>query len=1152
MQRDKKGRFVKKAELGMVASLNKSSGVTMPKKLKYNYKNGLIVDENGNVLTAAMVANTDLYEKDLLLDVSPKLNMSNTNSELSSTSFYTPKEITKPTLTTSTPIRYNFINGLIVDEDGNTLTAMDISDTKKYTRDVSLKVPLGSIKTTQEKTFDPVKKESQESQEDINENSNDVEESSGMNFTTNIKKKSFDVKSIDRNKLADFIELTRSGIGAAVNNKIADRAIEAEKPFLQDVSESHRSVYGDYRAQIQGEKAAAKLRNMASKPLTSDGALQQQMMLEAQLRGQEFIDEGNAKDDALRRQTQEVAWQQEKENRQQRQAVAMQNRQAMLMSQKNKVQIENARDSANFSQIIEPILHGKEERLRYDGAKQEYYQDYYDDALVSQDVQKNFRDGMTAEQKIIADKLALEGIDGVSAYVGTDKQRERDFLAVSQILNNEILRRKAALKGVRINSNVLSNPTPNQFGTFSSGVNLFPIHKRGGRVSTKRQLDRDKDRNAKARESSKKLAARLLEQAIDSLYSYDQIELIARPKKSKKRKYQAGGGLPFVGVSSVSPASSSKFSDNQVSKKDDDEKGISTKDVLELLKDMDGLPSDMNVIVQSLRNFTLMEGSNLGTLASSSSIASRYIKLMHQMKMAKFNKEEYTAAFNQLKGNGGLNEYAITSEGKLIGSNADGDFEYFSVDDVRKGTHVDKGYSLLTNSNLLYLRANSADAAFNPGLTSVAQSGIGMETVNKMILDVINNLGTMEDSQEGYVKTKTGDIIKGLNEFYKAIDSANGDFNGTVDDLYKYKYVTKNQVDQIKKALTYVYQTLPANAKTLLKLKSDGSDLGAVQLIEMLISSKESTKAQIDIDLIGGKSHTKTSSGATKDSTDLKTSLPLNVLKGIGGVDSYLNIDRGDGIHMSVRGTVYNLIKTPSGESIVNTSILEMLAKSGLQGIVKDMRKIQFGDQVISPESLQYITYNNSGVTRALLPIKSDGTVRLDLLEEYNKAEAEVDLLEDKSKENIQKIYESHKLLDLLNADGSYNMSKFAPFMVTEGYTTDALSGLSDSAFVKEFKGDSDGAVALMENSLAVGSGKNIQVPDIDTKSWWNPGDWFGWTDKIYKGVIYIPITNNVNTAVLGANQTLDYEEAMSQEEKYQNFEKMTNQRSTSADILNI
>jgi hypothetical protein len=86
---------------------------------------------------------------------------------------------------------------------------------------------------------------------------------------------------IDRVKISDFLSAAKAGIGAGINNKIAERALTAEKPLLQDVSESHRSVYGDYRSLIQGEKAAAQLRNMASKPLTSDGALQQQMMMDA-------------------------------------------------------------------------------------------------------------------------------------------------------------------------------------------------------------------------------------------------------------------------------------------------------------------------------------------------------------------------------------------------------------------------------------------------------------------------------------------------------------------------------------------------------------------------------------------------------------------------------------------------------------------------------------------------------------------------------------------------------------------------------------------------------------------------------------------------------------------------------------------------------
>jgi hypothetical protein len=82
--------------------------------------------------------------------------------------------------------------------------------------------------------------------------------------------------------MANFLELARAGIGASINNKIADRALKAEKPLLQDVSESHRSIYGNYRAKLEGEKSAAAIRNAAAQPITSDGALQSQMRLEAE------------------------------------------------------------------------------------------------------------------------------------------------------------------------------------------------------------------------------------------------------------------------------------------------------------------------------------------------------------------------------------------------------------------------------------------------------------------------------------------------------------------------------------------------------------------------------------------------------------------------------------------------------------------------------------------------------------------------------------------------------------------------------------------------------------------------------------------------------------------------------------------------------
>ena len=615
-------------------------------------------------------------------------------------------------------------------------------------------------------------------------------------------------------------------------------------------------------------------------------------------------------------------------------------------------------------------------------------------------------------------------------------------------------------------------------------------------------------------------------------------------------KFQQGGSAipPYAVYQPVVTPETTRTSSAAASKQASAKKGndLTDKDLLELLTKLDGLPSDMAVLTNTLQNFYIDQQN--GTI-DSTNIASRYIKTIQQLKVANFNKKEYEAAYDKVSSNGGINEVAINERGYLYCTNGK-DFKLLTVDQLKDS---EGDYKALTNSELLQYRAHYPEFANKNQMLAIVKNGIGIETVNKYIHDSINNLGSASDSQEGYSMTKAGDLIKGLQDFQQAVQRSGGKFDGTINDLYKYKYLTKTQAEQAKKAIQYIYQTMPVNAKTLLKVKSDGSDNGALKLIETLVSSKIDTQSQFDLDLEGGPTADKAGkSKSGKDNTDLKTSLPLNVQKGIGGVDSFVDVDRGDGIHMSVRGTQYNLINTPNGESIMDTSLATMLNESGLQGIVKDLRNIQFGDQKLSPEALSQITYNNTGVTRANLPIKSDGSVNLELLEAYEQAEKELDVLRDKSPDKVKEVYDKYGISELLNSDGSYNQRKFAPFMVTEGYTTDALSGLKDSDFVKEYRGNEDAAVALIQRSLAIGKGKDVQMPDVDTFGWYNPADWFGWTDTIYKGVIYIPIDNNVNAAVYGANQSLDYNEAMQQEEKYQNFEKNSYQRSTDSSVLNI
>lgn len=616
---------------------------------------------------------------------------------------------------------------------------------------------------------------------------------------------------------------------------------------------------------------------------------------------------------------------------------------------------------------------------------------------------------------------------------------------------------------------------------------------------------------------------------------------------------QGGAYAPPYAVYQPLPTASQRTTATQqgTSSSSGSSKDLTDKDLLEMLEKLDGLPSDMAVITEQLQNFYI-NNTKSGILGkpNSSNIAVRYIGVLNQLKVANFNKKEYDNAYAQVSKNGGINEVAINDRGQFVCMNEKGDFKLMTAEQLKDS----EGYVALTNSELLYRRAQDRTLANNNQLLSVVQNGIGMEVVTKQIQDALANLGTTETTQEGYTSTQKGRVIQGLQDFEKAVQEAAGNvrYDGTVNDLYKYKFLTKTQANQAAEAMTYIYNSLAPNAKALLKAKSDLTEAGAKKLMQTLIASKLDNTQQFEIDLDGGpsaKTASKTSGG--KDATDLKSTQLVEMVKSISGVRQPMTIDRGDGIQMTVFGRQFNLVTGADGKPIENTSLSSMLSQSGIQGIVKNMNNITFGDQKISAEALKNITYNNTGVMRVNLPTNPDGSVNLGLLEAFQKVEAQLDSLgRQPTTEEVQRAYEGAGLSMLLKADGSPDETKFGAFLVTEGYTTDSLSGIKPSAFVKEYKGDTDKAVQIIQDSLKVGTGKDAVVPDIDTFNFMNPLDWFGNYDTIYKAAIYIPIDNSTLLAARLDGQKLDYDEALGLEQKYQNFDKQVRLRQTSADAL--
>ena len=615
-------------------------------------------------------------------------------------------------------------------------------------------------------------------------------------------------------------------------------------------------------------------------------------------------------------------------------------------------------------------------------------------------------------------------------------------------------------------------------------------------------------------------------------------------------KFQQGGTTPpFVAYQPVivSDKRTSAIPEEAAAAKvasDADKGKLTSKDLYTMLKEkLKGLPSDIDVAMWKLQS--VEESLNLDFFHDfTSTIENRYLNALQTMNQLSFSREQYDKAMETVKSNGGLNEAAIDQYGQVYVTNGK-DFKLISPEEAKQS-----GWTIVTNQDLLYMRANDANLAGNDKILNVVNNGIGISQVTKMIQDSIGNLGTNSNSETAYATTQGGQLIQGLNDFIKAAQET-GQYDASVEDLYKAQIINKTQAQQAQQAISYIYQTLPENAKALLKTRTEGgTDKEALGLVSQLVLSKTSEDRQFTVDLEGGptkKSMSKDANAGSKD--DMKTSLPLQIMQDMGESDvAPVTIDKGDGIQMSVYGSFFSAVTDKKGDTITNTSLQNMLAQSGLQDIVKNVRNITFGDQKLTPEQLSKITYNNTGVVRAELPVNEDGTVKLSVLDDFNAAMNEIKGLGNVSPQQVQAIKAKYHLDQYLKDDGTPNPKHTAPFILTEGYTTEK-NGIEDTAFVKHIKNPTDDQIQLIKDSLTVGTGKDAKVPDIDTFDWYNPFDWFG-TENIYKATIYIPISNNVGAAVRGGNQNLDYNEALKYEMKYRNFQKMNDAKTTSADVL--
>lgn len=566
--------------------------------------------------------------------------------------------------------------------------------------------------------------------------------------------------------------------------------------------------------------------------------------------------------------------------------------------------------------------------------------------------------------------------------------------------------------------------------------------------------------------------------------------------KNKLNKLDGGGAFPaFVSYNVVpqpqpaAPYTSSQDTTQQESMIDDDlKKQLYTN----------SLPSDLQVWLGSTDVFSQdIFGNSVSIPRTSNQLKS----LLYQAARMGFAKEQYNKAIQTVESNDGLQEMAVTTNGRIVVQDKDGNITQITAEELAENRD---SYITLTNADLATLRATDSRLAFNDNVFTTISNGIGISKINKLITDVANRIGSDTRSNEYYRSPKDRKVKEGIDLLLQEAE----------DGTYKIKDYTKTQENQVKMALSYILASLPRNAKTVLMGKAAQLGLdpynGALQLIQELVQSGvEDTR---EISIIGKAS---TTSSSSSDGKPKGIDFDLSQAIIAGGINpSYITIGTGTNFKYKVAANRFMSIKNKSGgESIGQSRMDTIINNSEISGIL-DKDNISVGNAMIDPIVLDKAAYMGDGVTVMELPYDIEfynktGKVRpdLDALNEIQEVERTIKENNITDKQKINDIYEEKGLPFKYDSLGNLNVQaykKFAAFntYIDESAFEDSILDLNKE-YIREIESDSQKTTisGILNNK------------DTGFK-----------IDDVYQGIMYIPVINDAINASIGSGNYMKAE----------------------------
>ena len=584
-----------------------------------------------------------------------------------------------------------------------------------------------------------------------------------------------------------------------------------------------------------------------------------------------------------------------------------------------------------------------------------------------------------------------------------------------------------------------------------------------------------------------------------------------------KIKSYAGGGIAYLPTTTnrgeAASAASSSSSSSKVP-------GFADK-IIDMVKS-EGIDSDVNAFLNQVERTLNLANDPTGQNLSMREI----LQLARTASSVKTNYTMFKDAQKALDAEDAWGDVATDSRGYIYTLNQDSN----KIEKVAPSAYNPEKQLALTNQDLLNFRWNNTDTKYNTSIITDVSKSVGMKTISTYLIDIIKNFEQSEVT--GYGNKINADIASGLKALVNHSDT-NGNTIGDLitagpDGLYKLTQKATIKDAHIDKAINYLVQSLNNDMKHALVAKAavEGYTPEAY-LVELLdIYTGRSITADYDANTSraasggdGGSSGSKIQQTLAESYVTGSNVVPMQMIP-IAPNNSkttlYVPAQNVQSVRLDRSGQ--------PGQPMPIANLRTVIQDSYALGNITNRGTVIFGDQLISDTQLNGLVYTGTDMYRVILPYKVvDGRHIVPDFELQNKLN---DIVENGKNQGAD-VTTINRYLNQECPGAQYNPETQTIELPNNRKHAFLTFGAQAASNYVDFNTDSDYITKVNEpnvdvykNAVQYGYATHGKNDEKSVEASGMGPSLFGWgtSNKIYEGMIYLPISNDL-AGTLGYNQ---------------------------------